>query len=145
MTINCNIELMQGFLDGELDTAGARELMTHLATCTACRQEFSRLKLMWLELAGLEEIEAPAVLPYLRRQAINAAMRQRRKSDEKKLSFWDSQKLAYNPFKYTLAYLPGAGQFKEMTAIVVKELPELLINSLAGARRLWQKDRGGKS
>lgn len=141
MTI-CNIDLIQGFLDGELDAAAEKELMAHLAGCTACRQEFSRLKLLWLELECLEEIEAPDVLPYLRRQTITTAMRQKQKSDEKKLSFWESQKLAFNPLKYTMAYLPGAGQLRGAAETAVRELPELLANSLSGAGRLWKKNRG---
>jgi predicted anti-sigma-YlaC factor YlaD len=138
----CNIELIQGFLDGELDADLEKELMTHLASCTACRQEYSRLKLLWLELACPEEIAAPAVLPYLRRQAITAAMRQMQKPGEKKLGFWESQKLAFSPLKYTLAYLPGAGQLRGAAVTAVRELPDLLANSLSGAGRLWKKDRG---
>ena len=137
----CDIELIQAFLDGELEEAGAKELMAHLAGCPACRREFSRYKLLWLELAGPEETEVPEVLPYLRQQAITAARRQRQKAGEKRLSFWDSQKLVY---KYTLAYLPGAGQFKEMTGSVIKELPGLLFSSLAGAGRRWRKNRSGR-
>lgn len=140
--IICNTDLIQGFLDGELDAAEEKELMAHLAGCMACRQELSRLKLLWLELACPEEIEAPAVLPYLRRQAITAAMGQRQKSDENKLSFWESQKLAFNPLKYSMAYLPGAGQLRGAAAAAVRELPELLANSLSGAGRLWKKNRG---
>lgn len=142
---SCSIELIQGFLDGELDEGAEKELMTHLSVCTACRQEYSRLKLLWLELAYPEEIEAPAALPYLRRQAITSAMRQRQKPGEKKLGFWESQKLAYNPLKYTLAYLPGAGQLRGAAVTVVKELPDLLANSLYGVGRLLKKDRGGRS
>lgn len=141
MTI-CNIELIQGFLDGELDVAEEKELMAHLAGCASCRREYSRLKLLWLELACPEEVEAPAVLPYLRRQAITAAMGQRQKSEQKKLSFWESQKMALNPLKYTMAYLPGAGQLRGAAVTVVRGLPELLANSLSGAGRLWKKNRG---
>jgi len=138
----CNIELIQGFLDGELDAVEEKELMAHLAVCTSCRQEYSRLKLLWLELACPEEIEAPAVLPYLRRQAITTAMGQRKKTGEKKLSFWESQKLAFNPLKYTMAYLPGAGHLRGAAVTAVRGLPELLANSLSGAGRLWKKNRG---
>ena len=48
--MECNHEMLQLFLDRELEPEQAKELKKHLARCRECRQELSRLKLMWLEL-----------------------------------------------------------------------------------------------
>jgi anti-sigma factor RsiW len=140
----CNIELIQGFLDGELEAGAEKELMAHLAGCTACRRELSRLKLLWLELAYPYEAEVPASLLYLRRQAVTAAMRQVKRSVEKELGFWESQRLALSSWKYALAFLPGTGQLKGAAVTAARGLPNLLANSLSVAARLWKKGRGGK-
>ena len=148
--MNCNPELLQTFLDNELETGPAEELKRHLTGCRTCRQELSRLKLLWLELAQSEENDMPPELPYLRQQVISTARQSRVKCEKEKIGFWDSQKLASNPIRYAIAYLPGAGMFKEVVRTAGEELPELLLNSLIGAGRLLKqgvktkKGRGGR-
>ena len=68
--MECNHEMLQLFLDRELEPEQAKELKKHLARCRECRQELSRLKLMWLELEQEEELDLPPELPFLRQQAI---------------------------------------------------------------------------
>jgi hypothetical protein len=140
--MNCNQESLQTFLDNELETSAAEELKRHLTRCRACRRELSRLKLLWLELAQPDEIELPPELPYMRQQVITAALHPLEK--EERIGFWDSQKMAYNPIKFAVAYLPGAGLVKEVVKTTSVELPELMLNSLTRAGRILKRGFSGK-
>ncbi|NLI12709.1 zf-HC2 domain-containing protein [Pelotomaculum propionicicum] len=142
--MNCSQESLQAFLDNELEEGMAEKLKKHLSGCRACRQELSRLKLLWLELAQPDEIDLPPELPYLRQQVISAARHSFAKQGKEKIGFWDSQKLALSPMKFALAYLPGAGLVKEAVKTTSVELPELMLNSLTRAGRLLKQRVSGK-
>lgn len=142
--MNCNPELLQAFLDQELETGSAAELKRHLSGCRICRQELSRLKLLWLELAQWEETDLPPELPYLRQQVISAAHDSFSKQTKERIGFWHAQKLAYHPLRYAVTYLPGAGFFKEVARTTRGALPALLLNSLTGAGRLLKPAVSGR-
>ncbi len=142
--MNCSPESLQAFLDHELEISAAEELKRHLTRCRTCRQELSRLKLLWLEMAQPDEIALPPELPYMRQQVIASALHPLDKPGKKRIGFWDSQKLALSPIKFAVAYLPGAGLFKEAVRTTSMELPELMLNSLTRAGRLLKKGVSGK-
>jgi hypothetical protein len=57
MSCKDNTKLLDGYLDGELDLAGALALEDHLQSCTPCRTTFARLRALRTALrrhAGLE-------------------------------------------------------------------------------------------
>ena len=142
--MECNQELLQEFLDGELFPGPARQLQEHLGLCSNCRREFSRMRRLWLELAQHEAVAAPPVLPYLRQQAITAA-RLTPAEPSAGIGFWESQRLAWAPLGLATAYIPGAGAVKSLTRTAVKELPGLLAGALSsGGRRLLQAQLGKK-
>lgn len=141
--MRCGNEFLQVFLDGELTEEKAREVKEHLAACRACRREFSRLKLLWLELAQPEAIPVPPELPYLRQQAITAALPALRKPEKGSPGFWETQKLAWRPLSLAAAYLPGSGEANRLLKAAGRELPGLLLGSLAAAGRLWRRKRAG--
>ncbi|OAT85220.1 anti-sigma factor family protein [Desulfotomaculum copahuensis] len=140
----CDAELLQAYLDGELSEQAARELKGHLAGCRACRGELSRLKLLWFELSRPEEVPLPPELPYIRQQVIAAAGPGRGGPAEERSGFWELQKLAWRPVTLTTAYLPGAGEIKELILAAGRELPGLLLGSLNLTGRLWQRGRSIK-
>ena len=142
--MNCSPELLQTFLDHELEISEAEELKRHLAHCRACRQELSRLKLLWLELAQPDKIDLPPELPYMRQQVITTALHSLDKQGKERIGFWDAQKLALGPIKFAVSYLPGAGLLKEAVRTTGMELPELMLNSLTRAGRLLKQAVSGK-
>jgi len=142
--MNCSPESLQTFLDNELEISAAEKLKRHLTRCRTCRQELSRLKLLWLELAQSDEIDLPPELPYMRQQVIATALHPPDKPGKERIGFWDAQKLALSPIKFAVAYLPGAGLVKEAVITNGMELPELVLNSLTRAGRLLKQGVSGK-
>ena len=142
--MNCSPESLQTFLDNELEISAAEELKRHLTRCRTCRQELSRLKLLWLELAQPDKIDLPPELPYMRQQVIASALHPPDKPGKERIGFWDAQKLALSPIKFAVAYLPGAGLVKEAVRTTGMELPELMINSLTRAGRILKRGFSGK-
>jgi len=69
-------ELIDNELDpGCLDTRTAEEINRHLATCTACRQEFEELRLIVQQSAALEPLEPPDRLYWTIRNQARAVPR----------------------------------------------------------------------
>ncbi len=142
--MECDQELLQEFLDGELSPEAARHLQEHLRLCGNCRREFSRQRRLWLELAQPEAVEAPPELPYLRQQAI-AAGRLAPAEPPVRIGFWESQRLAWAPLGLATTYIPGTGAVKNLTRTAVRELPGLLAGALSsGGRWLLQAQLGKK-
>ena len=54
MKIKCSTEFLQIFLDGEMEPVEIEAVRRHLGCCPFCRQELSRLRLLWLELQGCQ-------------------------------------------------------------------------------------------
>ena len=134
--MNCDWEMLQEFLDGELDTEAARQLQARLRGCRECRREFSRLRRLWLELAQPEVVEAPPELPYLRQQAIAAASRAAT-DPAARIGFWESQRLAWASLGLAVAYLPGVEPAKTLTQNAAGKLPGLLAGALVNSGRRW--------
>jgi anti-sigma factor RsiW len=140
------LELLQAYLDGELEEETARELGEHLAGCRSCRRELSRLKLLWLELGEEEETPLPPEWPYLRQQVVAAAMAAHRQPPERGLGFWETQRLAWQPFSLAAAYLPGTAGAVNLAKAAGRELPGLVLGLAGRTGRLLRKQgyRGGK-
>jgi len=97
----CDHELLELYLDGELDEDAAGALCSHLTSCPACRRELGRLRLLWLELGNPADVPLPPELPYLRQQAANSAP----PASEPGLTFWESQRLAWTSARLAAGYL----------------------------------------
>lgn len=141
--MKCENEFLQFFLDGELTEEKTREVKEHLTACRTCRRELSHLKLLWLELAQPQAIPVPPELPYLRQQAIASALPALRKPEKGSPGFWEVQKLAWRPLSLAAAYIPGSGEANRLLKAAGRELPSLLIGSLAAVGRLWRRKRAG--
>lgn len=141
--MDCDQELLQEFLDGELDPGTVRQIQAHLGTCVNCRREYSRQRRLWLELAQPEAVAAPPELPYLRQQAI-AAVRLTPAESGTSIGFWEFQQLAWAPLGLATAYIPGSGVVKTMMKTAARELPGLVGGILASGGRRWLQGQFGK-
>jgi len=131
--LKCDAELLQAYLDGELEEATRRELLGHLAVCRPCREELSRLKLLWLELAETEEVSLPPEWPYLRQRVMAAARAACQPEDQ--VGFWAGQKVIWRNMALSTAYLPGQTAVINLARAAGRELPGLLLGLLGRAVR----------
>jgi len=148
--VECDHELLQAYLDGELEGGTVQEIGKHLTACRACRRELSRLKLLWLELTEKEEAPLPPEWPYLRQQVIAAAMTDHSTLPEERLGFWESQRLAWQPVSLASAYLPGTAGAVNLAKAAGRGLPGLLFGLVSTTGRLLRKQgyqvgKGGPS
>lgn len=51
-----SVELMQGFLDGEVSPREAERVRTHTASCARCRSELDAWQTLFVDLGALEEV-----------------------------------------------------------------------------------------
>ncbi|AGL02465.1 zf-HC2 domain-containing protein [Desulfoscipio gibsoniae] len=142
----CNTEVLQSFLDGELEPAEADAVRLHLAGCPDCRQELSRLRLLWLELEleKDEEIEIPMELPFIRQQAIASTRVDRPRAGESKgTGLWDAQRLAWQPALTGVSLIPGSRQLMRLAKATGSGLPTVIrgVSSLWGTIASRRRDR----
>ncbi|HWP95433.1 MAG TPA: zf-HC2 domain-containing protein [Syntrophomonadaceae bacterium] len=134
--MNCNLESLQEYLDGEMDAPARRDLEMHLGQCRPCRREMSRMQLLWFELGQSREGNLPAELPYLRQQVINQALHSQREIRNSESNYWDVQKLAWQPAILGVSCVPGVGFISSVTRATGRQLPRLMSGTAALARRL---------
>jgi len=135
LKMKCSTEVLQAFLDGEMEPVEMKAVRRHLGCCPSCRQELSRLRLLWLELEQEEEIEIPEILPFIRQQAVTRAKAARQEAvGTSKVSLWDAQKLAWQPALAGVAQIPGPRQMGRLAMATGRGLPNVLrgISSFAG-------------
>lgn len=120
--MECNHEMLQAFLDRELEPEQAKRLKVHLSQCHECRQELSRLKLMWLELGQEEELVLPSELPFLRQQAISAA-KALSQMPAGEFSYWQTQKLAWEPVAVAITMIPGTQTVGTAAKVIGSKIP----------------------
>ncbi|MHB8987092.1 MAG: anti-sigma factor family protein [Eubacteriales bacterium] len=133
--MNCSTEALQAFLDGELEPAKTETVRRHLGCCPACRQELSRLRLLWLELEQAGEIEIPVALPFIRQQAITKAREAGQETEGTSgAGFWDAQKMAWQPALAGLNQIPGPRQLGSLARITGRGLPAVIrgVSSMVG-------------
>lgn len=135
--MNCDPELLQAYLDDELEEGPKRELREHLAACRPCRRELAQLRLLWLELAQEEKVSLPPEWPYLRQQVI-AAARADHVPPQENIGFWEGQRLAWQNVGLATAYLPGTAGAVNMAKAAGREMPGLFLGLLGTAGRLWR-------
>lgn len=123
--MECNHEMLQAFLDRELKPELVKRMTTHLAQCPECRQELSRLKLMWLELGQEEELVLPSELPFLRQQAIYAA-KALSQMPAGEFSYWQTQKLAWEPVAVAITMIPGTQAVGTAAKVIGNRIPAAL-------------------
>lgn len=145
--MNCNLESLQEYLDGELDAQARRDMEMHLGQCRSCRQEMGRLQLLWFELGQSSSENLPAELPYLRQQVINKVLHKQRETNNSELNYWETQKLAWKPAILGASYIPGVGFISSVTRATGRQLPRLMSGTAALARRLVfsTRDKKGES
>ncbi len=132
--MECGIEALQAFLDGELEPVEAEAVRRHLGSCPACRQELSRLRLLWLELEQDEETEVPAELPFIRQQAIARAKAARRETEKPSgTGLWEAQKLAWQPVLAGVSRIPGPRQLGRLVRVTGRGLPVIVRGGLSVA------------
>ncbi|MCL6477177.1 MAG: zf-HC2 domain-containing protein [Peptococcaceae bacterium] len=125
--MKCSTEALQSFLDGELGPVETKTIRHHLSCCPACRQELSRLRLLWLELEQDEEIEVPLELPFIRQQAIARTRTARQETKGTSgVSLWDAQKLAWQPALAGISKIPGPSQLGFLTKATIRGLPAVI-------------------
>lgn len=139
--MQCDQERLQMYLDGELDIEARKAVEAHLGQCSACRREMSRLQLLWLELGQIEEVDLPAEMPYIRWQIINQAIHDKRAGTASETSYWEAQKLAWQPAFLGASYLPGISLITTVSRATVRQIPRLMEGTAALAQRLVFRSR----
>jgi Predicted transmembrane transcriptional regulator (anti-sigma factor) len=138
--MQCNQENLQMYLDGELGHEARKSVEEHLGQCRSCRQEIARLQLLWLELGQGDDVELPAALPYLRQQIVSQAIFSRKDNQNPRSSYWDTQKLAWQPAILGASYLPGLSLINTVRRAATRRLKS---GSIALARRLVMPSQKG--
>ncbi len=140
--MQCSVEILQVFLDGELEAAESEAVRRHLARCPACRSELARLRLLWLELEQDEAVEIPWELPLIRQQAISMTRAFRRERETASgSSFLAGQKLAWQCALDGVTQIPGSRQMMSLARAAGNGLPVVLkgaasvLVKMAGRRR----------
>lgn len=142
--MKCSTEALQAYLDNELEPADTDNLRRHLGGCPGCRQELSRLRLLWLELEQDEEIEAPPELPFLRQQVISRAIIKRREIEGVSgVNLWETQKLAWQPAFTGVSQIPGPRQLVRLVRATGSGVPAVIrgVSALAGFFAGRKRDR----
>ena len=142
--MKCSMEALQAFLDGELEPVEAETVRRHLGSCPACRQELSRLRLLWLELEQDEEVEVPLELPFIRQQIIARARAAGQEAEGTPgVSLWAAQKLAWQPVLAGVSQIPGPRQLGLLARATGRGLPAVLrgVSSVAGMITRKRRDR----
>jgi hypothetical protein len=134
--MDCNLESLQTYMDDELDDFARQEMQKHLNSCRSCRQELSRLKLLWLELAGPETVTLPLELPYLRQQVITSTVRKQTREQKDSSGIWNALEMAWQPFLLGTSFLPGAGLIPRLTQTVNQGMRKS--NAISLSKSLWQ-------
>lgn len=134
--MQCDQERLQIYLDGELDVEARKAVEAHLGQCRLCRREISRLKLLWLELGPTGEADPPPELPYLRQQIISQALHERRAGTASPASYWEAQKLVWQPALLGASYIPGISLITTASRATVRQIPRLMEGTAALTRRL---------
>jgi anti-sigma factor RsiW len=143
----CQPEMLQEYLDNELNEEDKAALHNHLSGCRTCRQELSRLRLMWSDLAWVEEPASSFAISLVRQQAVTSALRKQAAIDgeAESLDLWECQKLAWRPLLQTAAQMPGIGIIGNVAERAWDACPRA---ALQAGRALWrlynQKGKGGK-
>ena len=138
--MGCDIESLQAFLDNELGQVETVAVRRHLAGCSACRRELSRLRLLWLELEYDEDIEVPPELPFIRQQLIAGTRSARRETQGASgIGLWNAQKLAWQPVLNGVSQIPGPSQLIRLAKTtgmpnIVRGVTSALV-IMAGKRR----------
>ncbi|MDD2444181.1 MAG: zf-HC2 domain-containing protein [Desulfotomaculaceae bacterium] len=133
--MKCSTEVLQTFLDGEMEPVEIEVVRRHLGCCPFCRQELSRLRLLWLELGQGEEIEVPEILPFIRQQAVTRARAAGQEVEGTSgVSLWEAQKLAWQPVLAGIVQIPGSRQIGRLAMLTGRGLPTVIrgLSSLAG-------------
>ena len=125
VTLKCDRQMLQSLLDRELEPELAKKANRHLAECRECRQELSRLKLIWLELEQVEEIVVPPEISFLRQQAISVA-KALSHTPEDEFSYWHTQKLAWEPLAVAITMLPGTQTVGATAKMIGSKVPAAL-------------------
>ena len=149
--MKCSKETLQAFLDGELQQSEIEAVRRHLGCCSACRQELSRLRLLWLELQQDEKIEIPPELPFIRQQAIaraKAIIQETKDTEDVEqrpgISLWEAQKLAWQPALAGVSRIPGPRQLGRLAKATGRELPAVFRGVSAVVGRIvgkWRDQR----
>ncbi len=144
--MECNQENLQMYLDGEMDARERHELEDHLGSCHHCRQEMGRLKLLWLELGQVSDMEIPSELAYIRQQVISQAIKNRNESEDQ-AGYWQAQKLAWQPALVGASHFPGVGLLSNIGRAAVRQGPKLMSGTaaLTGRLILTSRDKNGGS
>jgi anti-sigma factor RsiW len=137
--MDCNLESLQTYMDDELDDFARQEIQKHLNSCRSCRQELSRLKLLWLELAGPETVTLPPELPYLRQQVITSTVRKQTREQKDSSGIWDTLEMAWQPFLLGASFMPGAGLIPRLTQTISQGRRKS--SSISFSKSLWQFTR----
>lgn len=142
--MKCGTEALQAYLDGELEPVETEAVRRHLGGCPACRQELSRLRLLWLELEQDEEIEVPPELPFIRQQAITRTRAARQeKAGAPGVGLWKAQRLAWQPALAGASHIPGPRQLVRLAKVTGSRLPAVIrgVSSVAGLLAGRRRDR----
>ena len=82
--MNCSRELIEGYMDEELEPAVHAEVADHLASCSACSEEYARLRAQQSAIRAATYYTAPAGLE----QSIRRALREDVKTDHSAAWRW---------------------------------------------------------
>ncbi len=123
-------ELLQLYLDSEIEPLEKILLEEHLSYCHTCRKELNHLKMLDWELKHSQEIEVPAELSVLRMKALKKYLLTR-PDQEKGFEVKDVWRLQVNIFKNASGFISKNPVNRTINRTL--KGPILLAGKLAGA------------
>lgn len=124
-------DLLQQYIDGELEMLEAVILEEHLATCQSCRKILNQFKLMDWDLNHQPVVDLPPELTAIRRAAINTHLADIRAA-EKKEPAKDSFRLQKQVLQHTFGFI----SYNPVNRTVARQVSKtvLAITKVAGSR-----------
>ncbi|KJS81665.1 MAG: hypothetical protein JM58_16455 [Peptococcaceae bacterium BICA1-8] len=131
-----NPEMLQLYIDSELNSLEKFLLEEHLKDCTSCRKELNRLKILdWDFNSMAEKIDIPAQLLSLRISTLDQHIKEAQEEAEPTFGLKEVYELQYNTLKNTvnfIQYLPGNRLLTSSGRKLSKRLKPTFLSKIIG-------------
>lgn len=133
--MDCKMEpdLLQGYLEGTVDSLERIIVEGHLEICDNCRRELDELKSLFSELQGLGDrtIDLPPEAALIRLNIVNLCSRSKAGKFSIK-NFWAAQKGAFERAGKFMDFMPGLKPGAAYLEKGIKKAPHLLYKAIGG-------------
>lgn len=133
--MNCSMkeELLQEYIEGNLNPAEEAIVEEHIKNCEGCKREVTSLKLLMWELDGLKDLDVPSDAAAAGRKAVDEFERSRKTKSQSTVSIVKKQMEVMKISGLFLDYVPGFKKGQKMLSKGIKRMPSVIIKGARGA------------